>query len=206
MTITFQEEVTPRKETSMKRFIIPFIVFYCLFSFQSATFASGSTSDGETSVYDVIQQGEKQPPREPADTQDSKSTSLFSSFMKFIFSFVLVIALLFLFMNYLSKRSRKFHSNGPILSLGGQSLGNNRSIQVVLIGQTIYIVGVGETITLIRAIEKGEEYQSLLEGFENQAEMITPKWLTMDSKKKWFSVLKKHMKKMKKVNDEEQGR
>jgi flagellar protein FliO/FliZ len=188
----------------MKRFVIVFVMIYSLFSFQSTIFASGSTSDGETTVYDAIQNGgEKSTSEQQPKQVDSPSPSLFSSFIKFIFSFILVIGLLFLLMNYLSKRNRKFQNNGPILSLGGQALGNNRSMQVVLIGQTIYIVGVGEDITLIRTISKGEEYQSLLEGFENQAEVITPKWLTMDSKKKWFTVLNKHLKKMKKENGEE---
>ena len=41
-------------------------------------------------------------------------------------------------------------------------LGNNRSVQVILVGQTIYIVGVGEDVNLIRAIPQGEEYQHLL--------------------------------------------
>lgn len=184
----------------MKRIIVVvFVLIFSLFSFQSTSIAADSSSEGDTSVYDAIKKGEQQKaPTKSPEQADSPSISLFSSFLKFIFSFALVIGLLFLLMNYLSKRNRPFQSNGPILSLGGQTLGNNRSLQVVLIGQTIYIVGVGEQITLIRTISKGEEYQSLLEGFENQAEVITPKWLTMDSKKKWFNILKKNLDKFKK--------
>ncbi|NMD69098.1 hypothetical protein HHO41_02270 [Bacillus sp. DNRA2] len=187
----------------MKRMMVVFVLLFSLFSYQSTTLASGSTSSGDTSVYDSIQKGEKKAKAESPEKKDSPSASLFSSFIKFIFSFALVIGLLFLLMNYLSKRNRSFQSNGPILSLGGQTLGNNRSLQVVLIGQTIYIVGVGDQITLIRTITKGEEYQSLLEGFENQAEVITPKWLTLDSKKKWFNILKKNLNKFIKHNGEE---
>lgn len=187
----------------MKRVILVFVLLFSLFSYQSTSLASASTSNGDTSVYDAIQKGEKKTKAESYETADSPSISLFSSFIKFIFSFALVIGLLFLLMNYLSKRNRTFQSNGPILSLGGQTLGNNRSLQVVLIGQTIYILGVGEQITLIRTITKGDEYQSLLDGFETQAEVITPKWLTMDSKKKWINVLKKNLNKFNKHNGEE---
>lgn len=195
--------ITPRKETSMKRFILVFSLIFSLFSYQSISFASDSTSDGETSVYDAIQKGEKKPTSQMPKDVDSPSTSLFPSIIKFMVSFAFVIGLLFLLMKFLAKRNRTLQTNGPILSLGGQTLGNNRSLQVVLVGQTIYIIGVGETITLIRTISKGEEYQSLLEGFENQAEVMTPKWLTLDSKKKWYSVLHKYMKKMQKENDRE---
>ncbi|WP_318507763.1 flagellar biosynthetic protein FliO [Bacillus sp. T3] len=167
----------------MKRFIVFLILIYSLFSYQSTSFASDSTSDGETSVYDAIQKGEKQTTPKSTKDVDSQSTTLFPSMIKFFVSFIFVIGLLYFLMRFLSKRNRPFQGNGPILSLGGQSLGNNRSLQVVLLGQTIYIIGVGETISLIRTIEKGEEYQSLLEGFENQAEVLTPKWLTLDSKK-----------------------
>ncbi|MDQ0199548.1 flagellar biogenesis protein FliO [Neobacillus ginsengisoli] len=79
-------------------------------------------------------------------------------------------------------------------------MGNNRSLQVVLIGQTIYIIGVGETISLIRSISQGEEYQHLLESYENQAEGLSSKWIPQDPKKMWNSVFRKHIEKMQKEN------
>lgn len=82
-------------------------------------------------------------------------------------------------------------------------LGNNRSLQVVLIGQTIYIIGVGETITLIRSISQGEEYQHLLESYENQADGLSPKWFPQEPQKIWDSVFRKYIQKMQQENGEE---
>ena len=191
----------------MKRTIVFFVMFLYLFSFQSTTLAAGSTSGGEPSVYDSIQNGEtKSSPASKTATiaEDSQSTSLFPLFLKFIFSFILVIGLLFVLLRYLSKKGTVMHANGPVLPIGSHMLGNNRSMQVLLIGQTIYIVGVGEDVTLIRTISQGEEYQHLLESYENQAaDGQTPKWFPKDTNKIWNTVFRKHLQKMQQENGEE---
>jgi flagellar protein FliO/FliZ len=184
----------------MKRTMFLFVLFFYLFSFQPTIFAAGSTSAGGHSVYDAIQKGGETPSPPSTKVVDSQSSSLFPLFIKFIVSFVLVIGLMIGLLRFLSKRSRLLQSNGPVLSIGGHMLGNNRSLQVVLIGQTIYILGVGETITLIRSISQGEEYQHLLESFESQAEGQSPQWLTMDSVKKWNSSFRKHIQNMNQRN------
>lgn len=189
----------------MKRIMFFFVLLFYLFSFQPTIFAAGSTSGGEPSVYDSIHKGEKKTSSlsSPTKAVDSQSPSIFSLFIKFIVSFVLVIGLLIVLLRFLSKRGRLMQTNGPVLPLGGHVLGSNRSLQVVLIGQTIYIIGVGETITLIRSISQGEEYQHLLESYENQAEALPSKWLAKDPKKMWNSVFQKYLQKMKQENGEE---
>ncbi|MDV2887606.1 flagellar biosynthetic protein FliO, partial [Alkalihalophilus pseudofirmus] len=113
--------------------------------------------------------------------------------IKFIISFAFVIVLLFGLLRFLSKRNRGLPASGPIVPLGDFQLGNNRSLKVLLIGQTIYIVGVGETVTLLRTITQGEEYQHLLESLENQEEEAAGKWLPQDTKKVWTSVFQKKL-------------
>ncbi|PFP30769.1 hypothetical protein COJ96_02055 [Bacillus sp. AFS073361] len=184
----------------MKRSMFFFILFFYLFSFQSTSYAAGSKTVGEPTVYDSIHKGEEKSEPPQAKAVDSESPTLFPLFTKFIISFIFIIALIFVLFRFLSKRSRLLQSNGPILRLGGHVLGNNRSLQVLLIGQTIYIIGVGETISLIRSISQGEEYQSLLEGYENQTEGLSPKWMAMNSKKRWNSVFQKHVQNMQQEN------
>ena len=185
----------------MKRFFTLFAFVFYLFSYQPIAFALVHTAAGEPSVYDTIQKGEQPASHSAKKTGDSGS-SIFSIFIKFIVSFVFVIFLLFVLLRFLSKRSRQIPSGGPILPLGDHALGNNRSVQVLLIGQTIYIVGVGETVTLLRTISQGEEYQHLLESLENQEEEPLPKWLPSDTKRKWDTVFQKHIKNIKKHHGE----
>jgi flagellar protein FliO/FliZ len=187
----------------MKTIKMFLIVFIFLLFYQTTTYAAGSSSSGEPSVYDAIQKGEKSKPTPAKKDMDSPSPSLFPLFIKFIFSFILVIALLLLLLRYLSKRSKLVQPNGPVLPLGGHLVGNNRSVQVLLIGKTIYIVGVGENVNLIHTISQGEEYQHLLESYENQTESSPTSWLPKDSIKKWDSIFNKHLKNMKHLNGEE---
>lgn len=187
----------------MKYTVFFFILFFYFISFQSTTLAAGSTSAGEHSIYNTIHNGKEKPSSSTINDVGSTAPSLFPVFIKFIVSFVLVIGLLLFLLRFLSKRSRMMQSSGPVLPLGGHMLGNNRSLQVVLIGQTIYIVGVGEDITLIRSISQGEEYQHLLESYENQGDALSQKWFMQDSKTMWNSVFRKYLQKIHQENGEE---
>ncbi|MBT2657837.1 flagellar biosynthetic protein FliO [Bacillus sp. ISL-18] len=187
----------------MKRLMSLIILFFYLFSFQPTIFAAGSDTGG-TSVYEAIKKGNQHSSTSAATVADSTSPSLFPMFIKFIVSFGLVIVLLVLLLRFLAKKNRLLPANGPVLPLGGHSLGNNRSLQVLLIGQTIYVVGVGEDVTLIRTISQGEEYQRLLEGYETQADGVQPpKWFPQASKTNWNAVFRKHITKFQRENEEE---
>ncbi|ETI69340.1 flagellar biosynthetic protein FliO [Neobacillus vireti] len=187
----------------MKRTMFLFVLFFYLFSFQPTIFAAGSTTSGEKSVFDSFPKSEGKPSAPATKVVESESPSVFPLFIKFTLSFILVIGLLIALLRFLSKRSKQIQTSGLVLPLGGHVLGTNKSLQVLLIGQTIYIVGVGENITILRSITQGEEYQNLLESYENQGEGISPNWLTKDSIKGWNSVFRKHMQNMRKENGEE---
>jgi flagellar protein FliO/FliZ len=197
----------------MKHFKWFFVMFFCLFFIQPTFYAAGTTpsgeSSGEPSVYESMKTGDVQQstpsPTTSKEVAESQSPSIFPLFIKFIFSFALVIALLFWVMRYLSKRNNVLQTSGPVLPLGGKMLGNNRSVQVILVGQTIYILGVGEDVNLIRAIPQGEEYQHLLESYENQTDPGAPILFKKDSLN-WKSVFGKQMSKLQNEMDEEKLR
>lgn len=187
----------------MKRLIYLFVAIFYLLSNQPTIYAAGTTSSGESSVYDAIHEGGGKSTPSTGKEVDSGSSSIFPLFIKFIFSFIFVIVLLFLLIRFLSKRSRFTQTNGPVIPLGGHMLGNNRSLQVVLIGQTIYVLGVGETVTLIRTISNGEEYQHLMDSFEDQPDVLPGNWLATDSIKKWNTVFQNQLRKMQRENRED---
>jgi flagellar protein FliO/FliZ len=186
----------------MKYLMLLFVMFINLISFQTTIHAEETKSSAEPSVYDSIHKhGEqKSTPASPKEL-DSTSSSIFPLFLKFIFSFLLVIVLMFALLRFLSKRGTS-QSNGSVIPLGSHVLGNNKSLQILLIGKTIYIVGVGDTITLVRTLSEGEEYQHLLKSYENQADTLTPSDFLKDSTQKWSTVLQKQLKKMQRENDE----
>ncbi|MDF2557292.1 MAG: flagellar biosis protein [Bacillales bacterium] len=183
----------------MKRFISLSILFFYIISFQSPIYAAGSTKN--QSVYDKLQKNEKTTTKsEKKDTSsqstsESQSPSLFFLLIKFVFYFLLVIGLLYMVLQFLSKRNRLLPSNGPILSLGGQPLGNNKSMQILLVGKTIYIVGVGDSVSLMRTISEGDEYEHLLEHLENQGKIegLSQNWFPIDTKKIWNSIFRQDL-------------
>ncbi|MET3697973.1 flagellar protein FliO/FliZ [Bacillus oleivorans] len=96
--------------------------------------------------------------------------------IKMIFSTVLVITLLLFVLKWVQKKGRNFANHGVIENLGGTTLGNQKSIQLVKIGNRVYIVGVGETVTLLKEIEDEEEIRELFESQQNQPKESVKGW------------------------------
>ncbi|MBP1930794.1 flagellar biosynthetic protein FliO [Ammoniphilus resinae] len=160
-----------------------------LFLFLSISFPGTMEAAQPTSVYDAIESGKGNITEQPSNqkeqttlTEEDTSLSLFPFLVKLVFSLVFIIALIFLLFKFWGTKTRQMQSRGPFHVLGGCVVGANRSIQAVLIGQTIYILGIGENVQLLRTIEKGEEYNLILDSFESMAE--TPSLLNT---KRWFS-------------------
>jgi flagellar protein FliO/FliZ len=116
--------------------------------------------------------------------------------LQFIGSFLFILFLLFIVLKFLAKKTKSNTFGGPFHSLGGHSLGNNRSIQMLMIADTLYIVGVGNDVHLIRAIPPGEEQKRLLESVAEKPIDTVSKWgaqLKKSSQEKWNDLLIKQL-------------
>ncbi len=89
--------------------------------------------------------------------------SFFWLIVQMIGALLLVIGLIYLLLRFVNSRTRQFQNNHTMQSIGGLSLGPNRSIQMVKIGERVLIVGVSDTIQLVKEIEDKEEIDQLLE-------------------------------------------
>lgn len=179
------------------------IVFSLLITLNPLTTAHAA----EGTVYEKF---EKTPESEPSTENlqvESNQVSIIPYVIKFTGSFLLIIALLLIIQKYVLKKKRILQGGGPFHSLAGHSLGNNRSMQMLMIGDTLYILGVGENINLIRTIAPGEEQTKLLEAV---AESETPsdtalKWgqhLKKTSQEKWNELFIQHLKESNKDKDQ----
>ena len=113
------------------------------------------------------------------DLSTLKSSKLtFFDYVKMIFSFAIVIGLLYLVLNWIKRNGTTFNKNNLVTSLGGTSVGSNKSVQLIKIGNSIYVVGVGENVTLLKEINNPEEIQTIDEKVElrNQADLNVSKW------------------------------
>ncbi len=102
------------------------------------------------------------------------SANVAGSLIWVIISLALVIVLIIFVIKWLSQRNRAWGTNRSLRSLGGIALGQNHSLQVVEIAGRIYIVGVGESITLIDKLDDPEQARAVIAALERQQESVWP--------------------------------
>ncbi|MBB6732862.1 flagellar biosynthetic protein FliO [Cohnella zeiphila] len=74
----------------------------------------------------------------------------------------LVVALILFVLRFIGKRNRGWWMNRSLRSLGGLAVGANKSMQIVEWNGRIYVLGVGENVTLLEAITDPEQVAALL--------------------------------------------
>ncbi|MED3660409.1 flagellar biosynthetic protein FliO [Ureibacillus sp. FSL K6-8385] len=91
-------------------------------------------------------------------------------YVKMILALLLVLMLLVWVLKFINKKSSHFQQNHLVKNLGGISLGSQKSVQVLQIGEALYIVGVGDNVELIKEITDRAEVERLLD-FYNEKQM-----------------------------------
>ena len=89
-------------------------------------------------------------------------------YIKMIFALLFVIALLYGLLRFINKRNRSFQHNQLIHNLGGVGVGQGKSIQLMQIGNSLYLVGIGENINLLKEITDPQEIEELTKLYEDK--------------------------------------
>ncbi|HET7629070.1 MAG TPA: flagellar biosynthetic protein FliO [Bacillales bacterium] len=126
--------------------------------------ASGGGKDNRT-VADLYkdQVGQK----ENGDTPDSEmgasagTGSTLWMFVKVVFILAVVVALIYLLLRFVNAKTRSFSSGRAIQTISGVNVGSNRSVQLVKVGTKILVIGVGDTVTLLKEIDDEDEVKQL---------------------------------------------
>ncbi len=112
---------------------------------------------------------------EPAKLQDEQpaeveggNTNIFFLLIKLVFYTIVVVGLIYVLIRFLSKRQRKLQHHSVFTPIGGTPLGNNKSVQIVKVGNSLYMLGVGDNINLLKEIQDEEEVKSILDTAEEQ--------------------------------------
>src|SRR5699024_12696671 len=67
------------------------------------------------------------------------------------------------------KKRNKLRANSDLLgNLGGISLGTNKSVQLIKVGDKVYLIGVGENVELMKEITDESLIETLLTETEDQ--------------------------------------
>lgn len=91
-----------------------------------------------------------------------------------LFVLVVIVGLIVVLLRLLAKRNRGWGINRTLRSLGGYALGPNKSMQIIEWNGRIYVLGVGENVTLIDAITDPEAAAMLLADHDAEQDAMAP--------------------------------
>lgn len=101
--------------------------------------------------------------------------------VKMIVALLFVVLLLLLLLKFVNKKSRGYSHGQMIQNMGGTSLGGNRSLQVVRVGEKILVLGVGENVQLLDLIVDEGEYNRMIDTYNEkkmeQKSSASVKWM-----------------------------
>ncbi|KGX88436.1 flagellar biosynthetic protein FliO [Pontibacillus litoralis] len=118
---------------------------------------------GQCDDEDTMQNGEGER-QTPSPTQSTKDgPSILWQFIKLISALALIIGLLYALLKFMNKRNKMFHNVKTLQNLGGVSLGQNKSLQVVRIGDQLFAIGVGDNVELLTEITDEKTKRALTE-------------------------------------------
>lgn len=103
-----------------------------------------------------------------------------------LFVLAIVVVLLFFTVKFLANKNKSFLAPRGIRSLGGIGVGANSSVQVLNISGRIYIVGVGQQVTLLDKETDPTLVAEIIESFS------TPTQSNFVSVKDWISNFKRN--------------
>lgn len=124
------------------------------------------------SVTDWLTEDGEKPAEEkeeaPPPQVETKSSNIFVLLLKLVFYTVVVVGLIYLLIRFLAKRQQKMQQHSIFTPLGGTPLGNNKSVQMIKAGNSVYMLGVGEDINLLKEIKDEEEMKVIMAHAEEQ--------------------------------------
>lgn len=156
-----------------------FIAGLCLFAFLVLPYAPALAEEsGDQTVDHLFEQKgagkekekakdkdkteEKSSLKEEAEAEPpSPSVSIFD-FVKMVGALLFVIFLIYALVKFMNKRNRLLKPFQYVENIGGTSLGQNKSVQLIKVGNRVLVVGVGDNIQLLKEIDDEKEYKEIL--------------------------------------------
>lgn len=151
------------------------LILLCAVLLLSCLAPSYSYADEGKSVADALKSGgiSSTVPNGQQSGNNSSSVDTFSKtsgwnfVFQVIFSLGLIVVLIYVLLRFLgNKQLGNLNQNGPFKVLSSLPLGNGKTLQIVMIADSLYILGIGNDVQLIRHIPNGEEADLILSEIE----------------------------------------
>jgi len=92
----------------------------------------------------------------------------YGNFIQVIVVLAVVIGLIVLTIRFLATRNKRWSGDRSLRVHAGLALGQNKSLQIIEIGDAVYIVGVGDNISVLDKIEDQERIDALISSLETK--------------------------------------
>lgn len=153
------------RPTILRRLLLIFIVAGVWLASPPHVLAVGVT------VEDMLKQQDGQ--QAPVPEVGQGDESLIWSLLQLIFALGIIVALIYLFVRFLSMRT--IQTRGHMFqSLGTQTVAANRSVHLLAVGDKVYLLGIGEDINVLDKITDAAEIERLKELSDSQAAIGNP--------------------------------
>ncbi|AXF55123.1 flagellar biosynthetic protein FliO [Salicibibacter kimchii] len=136
-----------------------------MLGFPHEVFADNSVRDALENNEDV---SEVEVNEEMEGARESSDQSVWGVLFQLGLALGAVILVMFLLLKLLANRTNRFQSTSTMQNLGGIGLGQQKSVQLIRVGDRLLVVGVGQTIQLLREIEDEAEAKALIALAEDQ--------------------------------------
>lgn len=110
----------------------------------------------------------------PAVGSKDQSTAVGLSawdYIKMVLALIFVIALLYGILKFINSRNNKYQQTQLMQNLGGISLGQQKSVQLIKVGESLYLVGVGDDVHILKEVIDTSEKQLLLSLYNEKQEL-----------------------------------
>jgi len=110
--------------------------------------------------------------KENKNVTNTEDKSLVVILFKLIFYTLLILVMIYGLIKFLAVRQKKLQPNQAVKLMGGTPLGNNKSLQLVKVGEKVYLIGVGDQVTLIKEFSESDEINSIETDLESQSTLF----------------------------------
>ncbi|WP_340003850.1 flagellar biosynthetic protein FliO [Paenibacillus sp. FSL K6-0276] len=114
----------------------------------------------------------------PVNPEPLGSNNTLLNLLNVIIVLAVIIVLIVLLIRFLGRRNQTFMSGRSIRTLGAVGLGPNKSMQVIELGSSLYLIGIGENISILDKVTDPDEVALIIAAFEdqssNQNNFLTP--------------------------------
>lgn len=97
--------------------------------------------------------------------------------VQLVISLAVVIGMMWLLVKFLQLRSKWLTGHQPLKVIGAVGVGPQKTIQLVEIGDVLYVLGIGQDVTLLRVIDDPEELERIKEDFTGTRDNTRFSWL-----------------------------